>query len=242
MKAKLYFLLLVINLSFCHAEEIFQAKTGQSINATISKTDLTRVQVSGFSIVKAFTATSVKVKKDQATGQLYILPSPHTKTFSLFIADSNGDTFNLILTPTKNKVGDSIVILPDLESLKRYKKEELKANFTKKQSPYERTLIDLIQIMYLGLNEDNGISYSVTNSATVMPLYKDLTIILTSSYSNDTLTGYVYRVTNTGKERIDLDESDFYTKGALAVSIETPILNVNQSTRVFVVNDASGIN
>ncbi len=235
---KIIVCLLIGMASVSSAEQIFQAKTGQTITATISSKDLTRVQVSGFPILKAYTASNVKVKKDTATGQLYILPYDIKGSFNLFIADTNGDTFNLALTPSRHKGGDSIVIMPDKESLSRnlYKDKAVKGSST-----YERTIMNLVQIMYLNMKEEDGIGYQVTEAQSEIPIWKKVKVVLVRNYNNQALNGYIYEVTNNGSDPILLTESEFYKSGILAVAIDSPSLAPGQTTRVFLVQENTGI-
>jgi type-F conjugative transfer system secretin TraK len=236
MKIKILAGLLAIYSLSVSAEQIFQAKTGQTIAATISSKDMTRIMVSGYRVSKAFTASPITIKKDQATGQLYVIPSGgETGTFSIFITDSIGDTFNLLLTPSRHKTGDSIVIMPDKESILRV--ENNKALNSKMSSSYERTIMNLIQIMYLGMREDDGIGYQVSNSAVEVPLWKKMKVVLRTTYSNQNLNGYIFEITNEGADSVLLNESEFYKSGVLAVAIDSPSLAVGQSTKVYVVQE-----
>lgn len=236
---KILMSLLVCNAIFpVFGEQIFQAKTGQTITVTISEKELTRIQVSGFSIDKGFTAASVKTKK--YNGQLYILPSNIKSSFNLFITDTNGDSFNLLLTPSKNKAGDSIVIIPDKASIIRGNSAK---NINKTSTPYERSIINLVQVMYLGMTENDGIGYQVVENNVDVPIWKKMKVTLLRTYSDQTLNGYIFDVTNNGSDPVLLDESEFYKSGVLGVAIDSPSLSVGQSTKVFVVQEnPQGIN
>lgn len=236
MKKFILLLYILCALPSVIAEQLFQATTGQTIAATISNKDLTRIQVSGLKIVKAFTSASIKIKKDTATGQLYLLPTDIKGSFNLFIEDSNGGTFNLFLTTSKKKGGDSIVIMPDKASLANTKMNQMTSK-DKNSSYYERNIMNLIQVMYLGLNEDDGINYQVTSLNTEIPMWKKIKVVLTKSYADRNLIGYLYTITNNDSTPILLEESEFFKKGVLAVAIDNPSIATGDSTRVFVIKE-----
>jgi conjugal transfer pilus assembly protein TraK len=220
------------------AEQIFQAKTGQTINANVSTKELTRIQVSGFPIVKAFTSASIVIKKDPTTGQLYILPNGLKNRFNVFIVDKNGDNFNLNLLPSKNYSGDSIVIIPDGASIKRA--EIAKSSDKMQNNNYSRNINEIIQIMYMNSNPNTVTGYEVKDINQLVPMWKNINTSLLRQYSNSALDGYIYSLTNETNDKVILDEAKFYHKGVLAVAIENPSLDVGSSTRVFVVQEHLG--
>ena len=230
------FIILIVHVSF--AEQIFNAHSGQTINATISMRELTRVQVSGEAIVKGFTASNIHIKKDKETGQLYILPGNSKVGFNLFIVDADGNNFNLYLTPSKNQAGDSIVIIPsnNNKSISKLKQPEK----TKLNSQYSRDINTLIQTRFINQDGSQSTYYDVMEYNQEVPMWKDIKVILNKQYTNQLLDGNVYIVTNNTISKILLNESKFFNKGVLAVAIEHPNLEVGNSTRVFVIQEHVG--
>jgi hypothetical protein len=236
-------LILASCLSFepmVNAEMIFNAKTGQTINATISEKQLTRIQVSDLRIVKVFTTADIIIQKDKATGQIYVVPNEGQKgEFNLFIVDEAGDSFNLALTASKNTLGNSIVIIPDLAAIKRNKASQNSGYASKFNSnSYTRNIQALIQYMYLNTPEEATNGYEVMNIGQKANLYKNVEINFIKKYSNNILIGIIVNVTNNTNGVITLDESTFAKQSVLAVSIEQPELKIGETSRVFIVKEA----
>lgn len=241
MIRKLFFTILFVGIliNSALAEQIYQAKTGQTIHATISTKELTRIQVSGFPIIKAFTSAPIVIKKDSTTGQLYILPDGIKGSFNIFIVDKNGDNFNLNLVPSKNYAGDSIVIIPDGASVKRARLAQ-SINNKMSNNTYSRNVNELIQVMYMNADTNTVSGYEVMDINQAVPMWKNMTTNLLRQYSNNLLDGFVYSVIKETNERVLLDEAKFYHKGILAVAIENPSLDVGNATRVFVIQEHIG--
>lgn len=238
IKTTIVILTSMFTIEHVNAEQLFQAKTGQTLTARISTKELTRVQVSGFPIIKAFTTADITVKKDQANGQIYIVPNQDqgSKAFNLYIVDSNGDTFNLNLMPAAHVSGDSIVILPDLAAIRRARAVQASATLNS-NSAYSRTINDLIQNMYLGATEDTMQGTSITQSSIEIPMWHKMKVVQVLTYNNQLLVGKVILVTNNTSGKVELRESEFFNTGVLAIAIENPILNVGDTTRVFIINE-----
>lgn len=235
---KLLITLSLFSALSANAEQLFQARTGQTINASISTKELTRIQVSGFPIIKAFTSAPIVIKKDTVTGQLYILPNNIKNGFNVFIVDKNGDNFNLYLTPSKNHVGDSIVIMPDASAIKKSRISN--TGTVKANSPYSRNINEVIQLMFINMDSNYVSGYEVIDINQIVPMWKNVQVNILKQYSNNLLDGFVYTVTNNTKDRILLDEAKFFHKGVLAIAIEVPSLEVGDTTRVFIVQERVG--
>ena len=111
--AKLIIRLLVLSCltGMACAKEVYEAGNGDTITATISSNNLTRIEIEGQKIVKDFSAADLSKKITKPLGQVYLIPNTKA-TFNLYIVSDTGNTYNLKLTPSKNAHGDSIVIKP----------------------------------------------------------------------------------------------------------------------------------
>ncbi len=76
------------------AKEIFEANNGDTISATISATDLTRIEIEDQKIIKDYSSADVSKKITKPLGQVYLIPN-QSSTFTLFIVSENGNTYNL---------------------------------------------------------------------------------------------------------------------------------------------------
>jgi len=220
---------LILCVSNVFAKTVYEAKNGDTISATVSANDLTRIEISGQRIIKSFGSANISKKITKPLGQIYLVPNQNT-TFNLYIVSDTGNTYNLKLTPSKNATGDSIIIRPS-DAAKVTNRQGVKFN----ASGYIRNLNYLMQIMYLNRNDSS--EYAVTDVNQAIVTYQGLDSVLLRKYTSDSLTGYVLLIKNTNKTKVLLNESDFYASHTLAVAIENPEVLVNDFTRVFIIKE-----
>ena len=221
--------LVMIALSFCaSAKSIYEANNGDTISATISAKDLTRIEIEGQKIIKDFSTANLSKKITKPLGQVYLIPNTNA-TFNLYLVSDTGNTYNLKLTPSKNVTGDSIIIKP-IDA-----PQKIHTQLTTAPSTYVKGINYLMEIMYLSREEDN--QYEVSTPNQVITTYDGLDSVLYKSYRSANLLGYVLLLKNTSKDKILLTESEFYSPHTLAVSIENPTVKTNEFTRVFIVKD-----
>ena len=211
------------------AKGIYSAQNGDTISATISANDLTRIEISDQKIIKDFSSANISKKITKPLGQIYLIPNTNT-TFNLYIVGDKGNTYNLRLTPSKNTAGDSIIINPMPSSVVQTNKIPLNT----KASTYIRDLNYLMQTMYL--NKDDAYYTGVDINQSIIT-YNGLDSVLLRKYISDSLTGFVLLLKNTSKNKITLSEAQFYSPNTLAVAIEAPELLVNKFTRVFIIKE-----
>lgn len=227
LKNKLLTLMLVALASSSFAKDIYEAKNGDTIVATISSTNLTRIEIQGQKIIKDFSSADISKKITKPLGQVYLIPNSLT-TFNLYVVSDTGNTYNLKLTPSKHVAGDSIVIKP-ADSLNKAATSLQFAN-----QSYVRNINYLIETMYL--NHEDG-QYTATKVNQPVLTYNGLDSVLLNNYTNGSLSGQVLLLKNTSKSKINLTEAQFYSDHTLAVSIENTELGVNEFTRVFIVKE-----
>ena len=213
----------------CYAKTVYEAQNGDSINATISANDLTRIEIAGQKIIKNFSSANISKRITKPQGQIYLVPNINT-TFNLYIVSDTGNTYNLHLTPSKKVTGDSIIIKPANNTKSAHTKS---ANIS--VSSYIRNINYLLQIMYLNKDEDERYDVSDINQA--ITTFNGLDSVLLKKYTDDNLIGYVILLKNTSKNKMLLTESAFYAPHTLAIAIDNPNLLSNDFTRVFIVKD-----
>lgn len=212
------------------AKEVFIADNGDTISATISNKNLTRIEIDGQKIIKDYSSADVTKKITKPLGQVYLVPN-QAASFNLYIVSDNGNTYNLHLTPSKHATGDSILIKPALSKAKPANQIVFNSQ------SYIRNINYLVQIMYL--NQDGDGNYNVTPENQPFETYDGLDSILYKTFTNGELIGQVILVKNVSKEKLLLTEGQFFSDHTLAVSIENPELKVNEFTRIFVIKEAN---
>lgn len=227
---KLLPLLCVMSLSI-YAKEVYVADNGDTISATISTKNLTRIEIEGQKIIKDYSSAEVTKKITKPLGQVYLVPN-QAASFNLYIVSDSGNTYNLHLTPSKTASGDSIVIKPTASKVK-----PTSNSLVFSTQSYVRNINYLMQLMYLNQEADG--TYNVTPENQPFETYDGLDSVLYKSYNNDSLLGQVILVKNVSKEKLLLTEGQFFSEHTLAISIEKPELNVNDFTRIFIVKEAS---
>lgn len=229
-KTLLVTLSLTIFTNSVFAKEIYEANNGDTISATISATDLTRIEIEDQKIIKDYSSADVSKKITKPLGQVYLIPN-QSSTFTLFIVSENGNTYNLRLTPSKKAHGDSIVIKPRASDRKRSAEK-----VTFNSNSYIRNINYLMQIMYLDKNEDG--QYTITPNNQAIETYAGLDSVLYKTYTNDSIIGHVILVKNTSKSTLHLTEAQFYAPHTLAIAIDNPDLEVNDFARVMITQEA----
>lgn len=229
LKNKLLTLIIVCVTSSSFAKDVYEAKNGDTIIATISSTNLTRIEIQGQKILKDYSAADISKKITKPLGQVYLIPNT-LSTFNLYVVSDTGNTYNLKLTPSKHSTGDSIVIKP-ADSLNKSSPQLQFVN-----QSYIRNINYLLEVMYL--NRDDG-QYAMTKINQAVLTYNGLDSILLNNYSNGSISGQVILLKNTSKSKINLTEAQFYSDHTLAVSIENTELGVNEFTRVFIVKEGA---
>jgi len=210
------------------AKEIYTANNGDTISATISSTNLTRIEIEGQKIIKDYSAATVSKKITEPLGQVYLVPNQETP-FNLYIVSDSGNTYNLHLTPQKKVAGDSIVIKPAGNT---HKAKALAFN----SESYIRKLNYLLKMMYL--NQEAGGDYSVHSENQQFASYDGLESILYKTYQNEEFIGQVLLIKNVSREELRLTEGQFYSEGSLAIALEHPELKVNGFSRIFIIKGA----
>lgn len=231
MRKLLLTLLPTLALS-AQAISIFEANNGDTISASISEKDLTRIEIEGQKIIKDYSSADVSKKITKPLGQIYLVPNS-LATFSLFVVSDTGNTYNLKLTPSKNVHGDSILIRPKITPGARTK---VANNLQFTSNSYIRNINYLMEVMYLDKDDDD--QYNSKGIVKPIATYKGLDSVMLKSYTNDVLTGYVILVKNTSKAKILLSEAQFYSPHTLAVAIDNPELSVNGFSRIFIIQEA----
>lgn len=229
LKNKLLTLIIVCVTSSSFAKDVYEAKNGDTIIATISSTNLTRIEIQGQKILKDYSAADISKKITKPLGQVYLIPNT-LSTFNLYVVSDTGNTYNLKLTPSKHSTGDSIVIKP-ADSLNKSSPQLQFVN-----QSYIRNINYLLEVMYL--NREDG-QYAMTKINQAVLTYNGLDSVLLSNYSNGSISGQVILLKNTSKSKINLTEAQFYSDHTLAVSIENTELGVNEFTRVFIVKEGA---
>ena len=168
------------------------------------------------------------VKRKQATPK----PQGGNGSFSAFVTDDGGRTFNLNLT-LADTPSASIVLKP----LVVEKAKSGRVIIQNDQSlPAE--VMALAQVMASNTRDVSGYEVAL-GLHEVQPLWAGAEYVRVASYEGDTLLGEVHTLTNRTGREMRLVESEFQGTGVLGVAVKNPILQDGESSYIYSVREAA---
>lgn len=222
MRIRIVLLLSMIMVMPAHALQIVQSFDDESIQARISSKETSRITLVGDRIKQYFAAQGrFHVEQDTDKGDLYITPTVafQDKPISLFITSEAGKTFSLELTPVEQP-SETIAIKLSSEN-KAIAKDWEQGN------EYTQSLINLIKAMHQG-DVPKGYQLEAVDQE-----FKGYQVI--SEYRGNQFKGQVIEVDNNTKETKSLSRYSFASLNPLAIALESASIDLDESTRVFVV-------
>lgn len=234
----------------------FTANDGDTIQAQLSRTGLTRISVLGARVEQIFSADGKELtfQVDKRNGQVFVRYKGGEKVldeldlpgggkvkrkkagsgkgqFSAFVTDDGGRTFNLDLA-----LSDAPSEIITLKPMMVEKAKSGRVVIQNDQSlPSE--VMALMQVMAANVEDVSG--YDVARGLNEpQPLWPGAEYVRVASYEGDTLTGETYTLTNRTGSEMRTVESEFQGTGILGVAIKNPILQAGEFTYVYVVKEA----
>lgn len=218
----------------------FQVNNNAEVDAIISDHDVSRISIAGARITQVkYTSKELKIDTDEQNGQIFVYPIGinHTKVstikvgnlkaeavmgsmISIFVIDDKGRSFNLRLR--MQSVPSETILIKPLASAK-----------SNGSTDFTNQVVTIIENMYLNQKDEDG--YNVQELNTSIKLWKEVDFQLYKTYSDDQFIGSVFYLRNKSSNKITLSEKQFWKPNTVAVSIEKPVLEPDEVTRVFVV-------
>ncbi|CAM4391389.1 MAG: hypothetical protein LEGION0398_MBIBDBAK_00177 [Legionellaceae bacterium] len=195
-----------------HAEQVKWASDNKTVFLKASATELTHIYVEGDKISQVRGIDGAYQLKQEATdGSIFVQPTfgYQDKSFTLFLTTQGGHTYPLLLTTAKIPA-ESIRLKPLTPSKKAASRWE-------QESAYEKTLLRLITALQNGKTPEGYIRVNENKEKNVRVSF---TLQLIASLKGDKLVGNVYKITNTEKYPVTLDERQFYTQDTRAISLD----------------------
>jgi len=204
----------LLMISPCYALQIKSVVDNETVTAKVSAMDVTRIFVEGDRIksVKGIRGAYTR-ENDEEKGEIYIQPTTEhqERAFTILIETEQERHFTLLLTPTKTPA-ETIMIVS--KGVGRVKAEKFEAS-----SPYEQSLVNLIQAMKKRQLPQGYASQQVEKRKAVV--ISGLHVKLRCIYDGYHFSGEVYEIVNKSSYPILIDERDFYKAGVRAISVET---------------------
>lgn len=238
----IYLMIFGILCSNVFALQEFTVGNNAEIDAIISDHDVNRIAVSGAKITQIKLATNqLKVDTDEQNGQIFVYPiienhpvvtetrigSLKAQTItgtmiSLFVIDENGNSYNLRLR--MQSVPSETIIIKPLSSAKAMAGTD-----------FSTQIVSMTEDMYLDRSDDDG--YSITDQNLPIKLWKEVDFELYKTYENEQFKGSVFILRNISNKKIILTEKQFWKPNTIAIGIETPVLEPDQITKIFVIGN-----
>ena len=206
------------------------ATDNQTIKATVSAKELTRVFVAGDRIYQVRGLDGAyELEQDEEHGAVYLKPTAafHDKAFSVFITTEAGRTYSLLLIP-KETPAESLELVP-LEAKKSEAARWEAAN------AYEETLVALLSAMVRETAPEGYAKAPLSNPSALATkaVPSGLEMIPVHTYRGAHLVGEVWRVTNQGNRPVRLEANTFTTPQTRAVGLVEAVLSPRQMTSVY---------
>lgn len=170
----------------------------------------------------------VNQEKDKGFGKAFIKPAG-PEEFTIFITDTKGRTFPILITPDEELKGGVVEIVDISPVVEVTGKDPVV--FTPKGSRTEH-IKNLITAMALDKKPTDMVVKAMDIE---VEWWNEAQMRMLRQYSHRDMTGYVFWLVNTSGERMVLDETEFEVKHAIAASINHMKLMPGQGTHVFVV-------
>lgn len=249
-------LLSVLPVSGVFAGE-YTVNDGDTVTANISRNGLSRISVLGARIEQIFSADGkdLTFQVDKRNGQIFVRYKGGTKTvdeielpgggsvkrkenkgsgketFSAFVTDDGGRTFNLNLALVGTD-SESIILKPMI-----VEKAKSGRVIIQNDQSLPAEVMALIQVM--ASNAEDVAGYDVLRDISEsQPLWSGAEFVRVASYESESLLGETFTLTNRSGSEMRVVESEFQNKGVLGVSVKNPILQANEFTYVYVVKEA----
>lgn len=211
------FFILMWSAGGVEALQVKNIMNNETVSATISPTDMTRIFVEGDRIksVKGLKGAYTR-ENDEINGEIYLQPTPfyQNQTFTVMIETEQDNHFTLLLKPDLTAKPDALMLVPKGTQRK-------KAIRFEEASDYELTLTHLVRAMathelpegyrILEVNSKKTKKYIIGHSATLH---------LKTIYQGTHYQGELYELTNTQAFPITLDERQFFNSATCAISLE----------------------
>lgn len=229
MRKLVYFCVVAMFCSAANAEVKLNTTPGVPVSVHASINEFTLYEIDDANIVRLDGENFIdNSAKDKGFGKAFIKPSGKTP-FTLFLTDDKGRTYPVHVIPDEKKKGD-VVVIHDTSTVKILKKDD--SPVMSEADSHTKTVTHMMQAM----GEDlSPLDMTVVEVNQDFSWWTESKVTLVKRYEYKGLVGQVYSLTNISKKKMVLSNKEFYFDGAVAASVENPILMPGDSTRVFVI-------
>jgi conjugal transfer pilus assembly protein TraK len=206
-----------------------EAKPGYLSAVSISLDEYSLFEVVGAKIVRINGENfKDRSESDMGTGRAFIKPESANK-FTLYVTDSLGRTFPIIVTPSADLTGQ-VVKIHDTSSVKPLATSSPALPATSRHA----LITTLLEAMH---SEKVPSGISVKAGETAVDWWQESEMVIIREYEFKNMIGYVFRLKNISNSEMVMNESEFWVKGAIAAAIESPVLQPGEVSLIYVVTE-----
>jgi len=216
-----------------HSLQLVDPVEGQNTFVKISARETTRLAVENGKIRSIIMSDGeLFAEKDDERGQLFIRPLVLNKPINIRLILSSGATYNLVMQAVDIPQEDIVI----RDALAKDKAKDRDAPNGRVGRSGINSLDKTVRNLLSSMAQDTPASHiDVRAMNQEMALWEGTRFVLTAQYSDRSLIGEKYRLTNVSKNQIRIVEQELYRQGVIAVAIENMQLDPRQSTNIYVV-------
>lgn len=231
-KGLLFFCVNTIFISQAFALQQISVSDGQTISATFSKNELTRLTASG----KAEKITDVwsgnenfDTQVDAKTGSVFIQPHRDAPPIFSFFVQDNTDSVYTVVANLQDIPSDTI-------KFNNVKPKKYLVNSDQSNSQASSRKGEIRNFMYAMYKQDES-SFIVESRDEIVPLWRETEVKHIARFIGNNYIGDAYRIVNLTDDDMVLNEQEFTTFGdnVEAVSLSLTHLEPQENTLVFIV-------
>ena len=201
------------------AQVLLQDSPAETATAIVSRHEPNLITVNGRKIRRIFGAEGLfTVSPEPDTGAAWVKPTTDKPMFTIYVTDEDGQHYKVLL-----KVED----VPS-ETVVLQGRGVNNPALSQKNEPRNDDIINTTMSMYSG---DGDVKEET------IPLWKGTKFQLKREVDLHGIRGEAYLLTNTSSKQMVMTEQEFYRKGVESITIEKPILDPGQSTRIFIITE-----
>ncbi|AJG22226.1 TraK domain-containing protein [Cupriavidus basilensis] len=231
-------LVLQICASFAQAAQNVDLVENETATIRISKTALTRLvmeggQLRGLDVPRGDLATQT----DSEAGDILLTPNVIRPIEGFVISATTGKKYPIVMRPADIGV-ETVVLREGAARMGQGNPADALQSVTvvSKAPSYDA---QLSQLMVTMANNAQLRGYQRQPQDAEVPFLPGTRLTLVRTYASRTIQGAVYRLSNTGTDRLFLSETQFYRPGVMAVGLERAELGPGEETHLYVIGGAS---
>lgn len=235
-KALLFVCVNTIFATQAFAIQEIKVKDGDTVSATFSKNELTRITAGG----RAEKITDVwsgndffDTQVDSKTGSVFIQPHANVpQVFSFFVQDDTDSVYTVVAN--LQEVPSDTVVFNNVRPKKGYLVNQDPA--TERHNDIETRKVKIRNLMYAMYKSDDT-NYFIEPHDEIIPLWQETQVTHIASFIGTEYKGDAYELINVSDKPMVLSESEFITFGenVEAISINVTHLKPKDKTIMFIV-------